>query len=70
MVQFPELHPGVPLLLLHTELQPPQSLTTFDVTCSQPLATPRSQSPKPELHAVIVQVPVSQLAVAFGGLQP
>jgi hypothetical protein len=48
--------------------QTPQLVVVLSCV-SQPLAGFMSQSPKPVLQAPLVQVPVLQLAAAFGKLQ-
>jgi hypothetical protein len=67
VAQLPEAQLVTAFAREHGALQAPQSWLVF-VLVSQPLFTLPSQSPKPTLHAVVVQVPVAHDAVALGRL--
>jgi hypothetical protein len=69
MVQAPSTQPAVPLVLLHTLPQPPQSFTLVCVFTSQPFDPSPSQLPNPGEQACRVHVRDAHDAVAFARAQ-
>lgn len=68
LAQLPDEHDVTAFGRAHAVLHPPQWVLVL-VACSQPLAWLPSQSAKPELHAVIAQLPVAQETAALGRVQ-
>jgi hypothetical protein len=67
--QTPLLQSAVPFCSEHTVPHMPQFCVEVVVLTSQPSATCRSQSAKPELHTTMVHAPAAQPGVALGVLQ-
>jgi hypothetical protein len=68
-VHVPDVQVGVPIGTSHAVPQVRQSVSVFSGV-SQPFDGSLSQSPKPATHAVMTQLPVRQLVVAFARAQP
>jgi hypothetical protein len=67
-VQVPVLQLDAALARVQATPQPPQCVVVLS-DCSQPLVALLSQLPKPPLQVPRLQVPVLQLALAFGRVQ-
>jgi hypothetical protein len=69
IVHAPREQPADPFVPLQTVPHAPQFDTFVSVLVSQPLFGLLSQLPKPELHVPSVQVPLTQVSLAFARLQ-